>query len=303
MFHVKHLFMENLFECPKCSGNNLELFLECIDYTVSKERFKIDSCKKCGFKFTNPRPDSASMNRYYDSVDYISHSNTNAGIINKIYHLIKKLAIKNKIELIKNLKTGNNKLLDIGCGTGSFLGLLKKEGWEVTGIEPNEKAANLAKETYSISVVGEEKVKSFIKESFSIITMWHVMEHVHNLKQRIIEVFDLLEKNGFAVIAVPNYTSWDAKHFGSHWAAYDVPRHLYHFSPASIKELFTESNFRHIKSLPMKFDAYYVSMLSEKYKGSTFKLFKAFFLGMYSNIKAKNDSEKYSSVIYIFQKK
>ena len=295
--------MENLLECPKCYGSNYEIFLQCTDYTVSKEKFTIVSCKKCGFIFTNPRPDIVSIGKYYESEDYISHSNAKAGSINKIYHFIKKIAIEKKIRLIENLNPNKKTLLDIGCGTGSFLGMIKNHGWMATGIEPNEKARETAIKIYSVPVFDEQKLKSFPKESFSVVTMWHVMEHVHNLKQRIIDIYNLLEKNGFAFIAVPNYTSWDAKYYGKLWAGFDVPRHLYHFSPETIKELFKQSNLEHIDSLPMKFDSFYVSLLSEKYKNTSLKLIKAFFVGLYSNIKAKNDAEKYSSVIYIFQKK
>ncbi len=294
--------MEELLNCPKCNGPDFENFYRCKDYTVSGEYFYIISCKSCSFKFTNPRPGIASIGKYYESEDYVSHSNTNKGLINKIYHFIKKIAINKKIELLNSHCKGNKKLLDIGCGTGSFLGIIKDHGWNVCGIEPNDKAREMGINSYQIPVYGEEKIKNFSPESFSAITMWHVLEHVHNLKERINEIYNLLEKNGVAVIAVPNYTSWDAKHYKSNWAAFDVPRHLYHFSPDSIKDLFKEVNLHHVKSYPMKFDSFYVSMLSEKYKNSSLKLIRAFFNGMWSNLKAKNDAEKYSSVIYVFQK-
>ena len=295
--------MENLFACPKCKDSNFEPFLQCIDYTVTKEKFNIVSCKQCGFKFTNPRPDINLIHKYYESENYISHSNTNSGVFNKIYHLIKKISIKNKIQTIEELKPKNKTLLDIGCGTGSFLGSIQTRGWKVIGIEPNGKARKAAIDDHSINVLDEIELINLPKNSFSVITMWHVMEHVHTIKQRIHEIYNLLESGGYAIIAVPNHTSWDAKHYGEYWAAYDVPRHLYHFSPQTIKELFNESNLKHLKSLPMKFDSYYVSLLSEKYKNSFLQPLKALVIGWYSNLKATNNAEKYSSVIYIFQKK
>ena len=294
--------MENLFACPKCKDSNLKPFLQCVDYTVTKEKFNIVSCKQCGFKFTNPRPDIKLIHKYYESESYISHSNTNSGIFNKLYHFIKKIAIKNKIRIIEGLQPKNKTLLDIGCGTGSFLGTIQRKGWYVKGIEPNEKARNKAIETHSINVLNENELISLPKNSFAVITMWHVMEHVHNIKQRTHEIYNLLETGGYAIIAVPNYTSWDAKYYGEYWAAYDVPRHLSHFSPQTIKELFNDSNLKHVKSLPMKFDSFYVGLLSEKYKNSFLQSPRALLIGLYSNLKANKNPENYSSVIYIFQK-
>ncbi len=294
--------MENLFACPKCKSSDFKPFLQCVDYTVTKEKFNIVSCKQCGFKFTNPRPDSKLIHKYYESENYISHSNTNSGIFNKLYHSIKKIAIKNKICIIEELHPKNKTLLDIGCGTGSFLGAIQTKGWNVKGIEPNEKARNTAIETHSINVLDETELINLPKNSFSVITLWHVMEHVHNIKQRTYEIYNLLETGGYAIIAVPNHTSWDAKHYGEYWAAYDVPRHLSHFSPQTIKELFKDSNLKHVKSLPMKFDSYYVSLQSEKYRNSFLQPLKALLIGLYSNIKANKNAENYSSVIYIFKK-
>jgi 2-polyprenyl-3-methyl-5-hydroxy-6-metoxy-1,4-benzoquinol methylase len=295
--------MEVLSNCPKCHGAGFSSYLTCKDFTVTGELFNIVSCNQCGFLFTNPRPDSNSIGKYYQSENYISHSNTKKGIVNKIYHFIKKIAINSKIELLEGLKPASKRLLDIGCGTGAFLGEINKRGWDATGIEPSNDARQFAIKTYGISVFGEEKLQELKPGSFSIITMWHVLEHVHQLKNRVEEIYNLLEKGGYAIIAVPNHTSWDAANYKELWAAYDVPRHLYHFSPQSIKELFNIHNLTHIQSLPMQFDSFYVSMLSEKYKGSTLGIVSAFFSGLFSNLKAKNDAEKFSSVIYIFQKK
>ncbi len=295
--------IERLTACPICNHSTFVPFIKCTDYTVTKEEFGIVSCNQCNFKFTNPRPDESSIGRYYESQDYVSHSNTKSGIINKIYHFIKSIAIKNKIRLIEELLPKNRTILDIGCGTGSFLGAIKEKGWSVSGIEPNQNARNLAINDFSIPVLPELKLDNFNQNTFSVITMWHVLEHVHKLKERISEIYSLLETGGYAIIAVPNCTSWDAKHYSSHWAAYDVPRHLYHFSPDDIKNLFGQSGLRHIKSLPMKFDSFYVCMLSEKYKKvGGIGMIKAFINGWKSNTRAGKDAEKYSSVIYVFRK-
>lgn len=295
--------MEELKKCPVCNHEKFDLFKTCIDYTVSKESFAIVNCLNCGFKLLNPRPSANELGKYYESDDYVSHSNSKKGIINKIYHFVKFRAIRKKIDLISSLKTKNKTLLDIGCGTGDFLGKAIENGWTGVGIEPNEKARNTAISNYKSTVYGEEKLSGMSTNSFSVISMWHVLEHVSDLNKRIRDINNLLEKDGYAVIAVPNYTSWDAKHYDSYWAAYDVPRHLYNFSPNIIKELFLKHNLQPTVSYPMKLDSYYVSMLSEKYKKSYAGLIRAFIVGFISNFKTKNDAEKYSSVIYIFQKK
>jgi SAM-dependent methyltransferase len=294
---------EQLTECPLCNGKKFELFLKCKDYTVSNDIFEIKSCLSCGFKFTSPRPDMDSIGKYYESQDYISHSNTKVGFINKLYHIIRSRSINKKTRFIENFKLTKKNILDIGCGTGSFLGAMKAKGWNVLGVEPNSKARKSAIDDFGIKVVEKLEQNTMLSHSFSVITMWHVLEHVHSLKDKLREIQTLLEENGIVVIAVPNYTSWDAKHYNEKWAAYDVPRHLYHFSPISIKSFFSEYGLQHIQSIPMKYDSYYVSLLSEKYKNSgAFIPLKAFIYGFISNSKAGTNAEKYSSVIYIFKK-
>lgn len=294
--------LEILQICPICRASSFKPILKCRDYSISKEEFEIVQCLTCGLRITNPRPDAQSIGKYYESEDYVSHSNTQKGLINKLYHIAKKKAIKNKISLIESLNPSGKALLDIGCGTGSFIGEIQKKGWTVLGVEPNEGARKIARKNYSIDVIPDNEIINQKVGSFNVITLWHVLEHVHNLRDRVEEIKKLLSTNGLAIIAVPNPESWDAKHYGKFWAAYDVPRHLYHFSPVQIKKLFSEVGFVHLKSFPMKMDSYYVSMLSEKYQSRSLGMIKAAINGFLSNLKAKNDAEKFSSVIYVFQK-
>ena len=293
--------METLSFCPNCNSQRFERYLECIDFTVTKETFTLVNCIQCGFKFTNPRPSAKEIDKYYDSEDYISHSNTAKGIINKIYHLVKTRAIKKKIHLIEDLNPSSKDILDIGCGAGSFLKGINDTGWTTTGIEPSKKTRNYCTDILNLNVLDEPFLKS-TNNKYSIITMWHVLEHVHELNARIEEIYRLLNPGGYAIIAVPNYLSKDAVKYEEYWAAYDVPRHLYHFSADIMKSLFTKHKLKFIKSLPMKMDSFYVSMLSEKYKKSSLQFPKALLSGLFSNISAGNDPEKYSSVIYIFSK-
>ncbi|MBL0103305.1 MAG: class I SAM-dependent methyltransferase [Bacteroidetes bacterium] len=293
--------MENLNACPVCGSTKFEKFLDCIDYTVSKKAFSIVSCSSCNLHFTNPRPGAAEIGPYYESKDYISHSNSKTGLINRVYQTVRSYSLKKKVELINSLAS-KGALLDIGCGTGEFLFAAKNNGWNVKGVEPSPAARKMAIDNYKLDIVGEESINTLNPASFEIITMWHVLEHVHELKKRIGELHKLLKSGGVAVIAVPNMNSYDAKHYKEHWAAYDVPRHLYHFTAPVIKKAFEQEGFRFDRSLPMKFDSFYVSMLSEKYLRGKNGLLQAFLTGMKSNNAAGNNPEKYSSVIYVFKK-
>ena len=292
--------MESLSKCPICEGENFSDFLACTDYTVSKKEFKIVSCDQCQFRFTNPRPGKDEIGKYYESEEYISHSNTSKGFINYLYQTVRKYTLIKKLQLI-NRQSEKGALLDIGCGTGEFLNTCEKGGWRVNGIEPGISARNFAKENYGLNVFPEEKIKEFEDKSFDVITMWHVLEHVHDLNDRLLDLKRLLKENGTLIIAVPNCNSLDASTYGRHWAAYDLPRHLYHFRPEDIEKAFKKINMRLNTILPMRFDSFYVSLLSEKYKSGKSKYIRAFWNGLRSNFAAIKTGKKFSSQIYILK--
>lgn len=290
--------------CPACFSPSLETVLSVVDYTVSKESFYIWHCTDCSLRFTQDIPDSIDITPYYQSNRYISHSDTKEGLINKLYHLVRTHTLKQKYKLIKkitNLPIG--KLLDIGAGTGAFANKMQKNGWDVIGLEPDETAREQAVKKYQIQLNSTDNINQFENATFNVITLWHVLEHVHDLKEYWNYFNKLIVSKGQLIIAVPNYTSSDAKHYGKFWAAYDVPRHLYHFSPKSIELLASKHGFI-LKSIhPMWFDSFYVSMLSEQYKNGKPNLLKAFWNGLISNYNAILDKRKCSSIIYVFDKK
>ncbi|MGM0612482.1 MAG: class I SAM-dependent methyltransferase [Bacteroidota bacterium] len=292
--------METLDKCPVCDNEQIDDFLHLKDWFLSKEDFTIGQCNNCGFLLTNPRPSPDELGKYYKSEEYISHSNTNKGFINGIYKFVRAYTIKQKYQIIKVYKPGS-KILDIGSGTGEFLNFCKHSKWEVQGIEPDEDARNFSIQEYGLPVNEEEYLQDLQDESFDVITMWHVLEHVPDLNERMQTIYRLLKNKGIIVIAVPNPESYDAKYYGEHWAAYDVPRHLYHFKQKDIQKLAAKHNF-HVKDVyPMKFDAFYVSMLSEKYKNGKVNYWNAIRKGIKSNFKAAKNTN-YSSVIYILGK-
>ena len=293
--------MEQISNCPVCQNNTFEKYLEVQDYTVTQEKFQVVNCKSCGFKFTNPRPDQNEIGEYYKAESYISHTNTSKGFMAKIYHAVRKYTLKGKLNLINSLYPQKGKLLDVGCGTGMFLNEARENGWKVNGIEPDLGARQIAEEI-NYTTIKTEILASFQNEQFNIITMWHVLEHVHLLNETVDWLKERLSESGALIIAVPNHESKDAEIYQQQWAAYDVPRHLYHFSQKSITQLFEQKGFRLEKTLPMKFDSFYVSMLSTKYQTGKINYLKAFMDGLKSNFDAGTHNGNYSSLIYIFKK-
>ncbi len=248
---------------------------------------------------TAPQPSAEILPQYYQSEDYISHTDSKKSIIDRLYQVVKAIMLKRKIRLLETFYPQKGNILDIGAGTGDFLKAAQKSGWKIHGIEPNEKARKVA-ENKNISL--NKDTKKFHEGQFEVITLWHVLEHIPDLKNQIAELERLLKKDGVLIIAVPNFKSYDAKYYKEFWAAYDVPRHLWHFSKNAIETLFGAADFKLIKTLPLKFDSYYVSLLSEKNKSGKSNFLKAFQIGWMSNLKAHSSGE-YSSLIYILKKK
>ena len=292
--------MLSLEKCLVCGSNQFEPFIVCKDHTVTQEKFSIVSCKMCGFKFTNPRPDNVVIGDYYKAEDYVSHTNTKKGVVNKLYHLVRSYTLKKKIELVSSC-VPRGTILDYGCGTGMFLVACKEAGWNTIGMEPDDSARKIATDQDLSVYSNKDNVSAFINEKqVEAITLWHVLEHVTDMPDTLAFFKLKLKKEGVLIVAVPNHVSYDAEYYKEFWAAYDVPRHLHHFDLKSMTSLLENNGFKLVETKPMKFDSFYVSMLSEKCKTGAVNLIKAFWIGLLSNLKAK-DSNSYSSTIYIFK--
>ncbi|NRT14477.1 2-polyprenyl-3-methyl-5-hydroxy-6-metoxy-1,4-benzoquinol methylase [Flavobacterium sp. 28A] len=276
---------------------NKKHFLTVKDHSVSKEIFELYYDEELDMLITSPQPSLATLGKYYESPDYISHTDSKRSLFEKAYHFVKNIALKNKLNLINSLQPQKGSILDIGAGTGDFLSVAKQNGWKTVGVEPSEKAKQIAS-SKGVSFV--EKTSELGNHSFDVISMWHVLEHVPNLDEQIKELKRLLKPDGSLIIAVPNFKSFDAQHYKTFWAAYDVPIHFWHFSKKAIKMLFEKEGMELEKVLPMKFDSFYVSLLSEKYQSGKMNYIKAFFIGLQSNLKAKRNLE-YSSHIYVLK--
>jgi|SRR5690606_15323640 len=265
------------------------------DHSVSREDFELVYNSEYDWYKTNPVP--SDLNRYYQSEDYISHTDSKRSLFENIYHFVKQFTLNQKERLLSSYVSGKGNLLDIGAGTGDFLAFARSKNWQVTGIEPSSKAKELAlkKEVYFV-----ESTQDLPTNSFDVITMWHVLEHVEDLEFQVRELKRITKPGGYIFVAVPNYKSFDASYYKEYWAAYDVPRHLWHFSKKSIEKLFSENDFVLKRTRPMYFDSFYVSLLSEKYKSGKMNFIKAFFIGLVSNIRGLF-SKEFSSHIYILK--
>lgn len=290
---------ERLDSCPICSKPEFKNKLIVEDKSVSRESFAIVQCAGCGFQFTNPRPDSAEIGRYYESDDYVSHNSGAAGLINQAYKVARFFTMRRKVGLLNKLAPRRGRLLDYGCGTGHFLAAAKSAGWQVAGLEPNARARDEASQRLG-QPIGQESLSSFEPGTFDAITLWHVLEHVHLLNETLAQLTALLKPDGVLLIAVPNVESLDAQHYRELWAAYDVPRHLYHFAPKTMAQLLKKYKLSVRQTLPMPLDAYYVSMLSEKHRaerdGGLVTVLKT---GYKSNRYAAQHEGQYSSLLYV----
>ena len=289
-------------ECPVCSSRSIDPLLTVKDHSVSKEDFVIWQCRNCSLRFTQDVPDEGSIGSYYQSADYISHSNTNKGLLNKLYQGVRKFTLGQKADFIISKTRPQGNLLDVGAGIGAFADTMKKRGWKVTGVEQDEGARGQAKKLFQVDLQTPDTLDQLSPKSFDAITLWHVMEHVHSLHNYIETMKELLSNGGKIFIAVPNYTSLDSDIYKTWWAAYDVPRHLYHFSPKSVSKLVEQHGLKVSSVHPMWFDSFYISLLSSKYRSGKLSWMGAAFNGLRSNIITLFNKERCSSVLYVVEK-
>lgn len=296
MSHVIHYTA-----CPVCKTSPVVSVLEVKDHSVSKEVFTVASCPSCHLRLTQGVPCETAIQRYYQSDAYVSHTNTRKGLIHFLYHIVRSFTLNRKVQLVRHFTRRNTGMhLDLGAGTGAFVNAMDKAGWNTIGLEPDKGARETAVTTFNVSIYPSDNLFQLPDKSYDAITLWHVLEHVHQLHETVGKLSALLSKEGKLFIAVPNYTSGDAHHYQANWAAYDVPRHLYHFSPDSMRILLQQHGLRLLAVRPMWFDSFYVSMLSEQYKGGS--VFSGVLQGLLSNVRAVLKRERCSSLIYIAER-
>lgn len=291
-------------KCPLCKSSAIKKRFACVDEFATGEQFDIFECTACGLAFTQNVPDEKEIDRYYESPTYISHSNTSKGFVNRVYHIVRRIMLQKKarkVEMLTGLKNG--RLLDYGAGTGHFARLMETRGWSVTAIEKNGKARELALKEFGFEMLPVEALSAIKDKELDVVTMWHVMEHIQEPDRMWDELHRILGDKGIAIIAVPNSASYDALKYKEHWAAYDVPRHLWHFTPSTIAQWGEKHGFVLDGQYTMPFDGFYISMLSEQYKDSRLHTIRGFWNGFKGWLLQCRRSSASSSIIYVFGKR
>lgn len=290
--------------CPLCCESSINKRFTCKDFFATGEEFDIYECPACGFVFTQNIPDEKEIGRYYESQAYISHSNTKKGVFNKVYHIVRSIMLQRKASLMEQLTLlKNGKILDYGAGTGYFARTMAKRGWDVTAIEKSPQARELALREFGFEMFPEEHLKKIADREFDIVTLWHVMEHIQDLDGFWDELYRIIDDSGIAAIALPNCKSHDAAAYKENWAAYDVPRHLWHFTPMTVMRWGEKHGFILERQITMPFDGFYISMLSERYKGSRLPGIRGLWTGFRGWLATSTRREASSSIIYVFRKR
>lgn len=289
--------------CPICEKTTFSDHLICTDYFATNETFELKKCNSCGFVFTQNFPIERFIGKYYEVPNYISHSDTKTGIVNYLYHFARNFMLKRKCGLVvSESKLAKGSILDYGAGTGYFLNTIHQLGWEALGIEKSATGRDFAKKEFSLDLKTPEELSLLPGESFDVITLWHVLEHIENLEEVLLQFKHILKPNGVLIVAVPNSESYDADYYKEEWAAYDVPRHLWHFSSKTIELLTQKMGFKLISKRGMPLDAFYISMMSEKNKGNKFAFISGMMVGLRAFVASFTNTDKSSSVIYTFKK-
>lgn len=288
-------------ECPICGASSFRVVRQAPYFRGDGEKFGIVECEGCGFWMTSPRPGDEDLASYYPEEGYISHSNQQRSLTDKMYHSVRQIALKRKVGLINNLVPERGNLLDFGAGTGHFLAEAQKQKWHVAGVEPSPEARKQARSNFNIDVEAPEEWE-WHDEEFNVISLWHVLEHLPQLNEHMAHFHRALIAGGFLIVAVPNHDSVDARHYQEHWAALDVPLHLWHFKKQNLQDLAQKHQFSLQRIQNMPFDSFYVSLLSERIRTGRQRLLTAFWQGLKSNLKGYSDKNM-SSLIYIMQKR
>ncbi len=289
--------------CPQCSSEDITLLFRCTDYFTSKKIFPVFRCTACGFTFTQDSPEESEIGMYYESEDYISHTDMAKGFSNKLYRIARKIMLTRKRDLVEKITTlQTGRILDIGSGTGYFASAMKESGWEVKGIEINEKARNFASSHFDLDVISPNDMPLLKTNSYDCITLWHVLEHFHDPVKYLSEIKRILKPRSACIVALPNFDSFDAKYYKSAWAAWDVPRHLWHFNPSTFRVLAEKEGFSFEKITTLPFDVFYISQLSEKYKGGLMGFLKGISKASVFSCLALFKKERTSSLIYTLRK-
>ncbi len=295
--------MPDLHRCPACSANRIVDLFRARDYLVSGREYLIRRCEACGMGWTADPPPEEEAGGYYLSGEYISHTDRKKNFSDHLYHLARNYMLGRKHRLT-TLVTGKHSgsLLDVGSGTGYYAAYMKERGWQVSAIEPNDQAREYSASHFSLSVTTPDRIEDFATGSFDCITFWHVLEHLYEPGQWLNEVRRLLKDDGRCIIALPNFSSADAEWFGKRWAALDVPRHLWHFTPDALQKFVGARGFNCERIVPLPLDLFYISSLSYRNNGNRLPLARGVLTGLFIALRNLLRKEKASSLVYLISK-
>jgi len=266
------------------------------DHFFSQEVFEVLPSRHEGVLETFPKLNEQELSGYYNHENYISHQTKGKSLFDKAYQVAKRYMTKRKQNLVLRFHQ-EGRILDIGTGTGDFIRSFNSKDWDRYAIEPNK---NLHDSLNKNGIEILDDLEEITQHNFDVITLWHALEHIPDLEGTLKNIQAALNPGGTLIIAVPNFKSYDASFYKTYWAAWDVPRHVWHFSKSGLISLCEKFNFEFVTTSPLLLDAFYISMVSEKYRKSN-HILRAFWVGLYSNLQGMFKNE-YSSFIYMFNK-
>ena len=294
----------SIHTCPVCDGTRLQRALTCVDHCASGEMFHLCRCADCGFLFTQDFPDEQEIGRYYDFPQYISLTDDRRGLVNRMYHRVRTHMLNRKAKLvIREAHRPTGSLLDVGTGTAYFADRMARAGWQVEAVEKSPEARQFALDKFGLKVKSPDEMGDFGVGQFHVITLWHVLEHIQDVGGALDAYHRLLADDGILLLALPNCSSFDARKYGAYWAAYDVPRHLWHFTPDSIQRFALRHGFVMTERRPMPFDAFYISILTEHHMRHTLPVARGMLTGCAAYFSSLVHKERSSSMTYVFRKK
>jgi len=272
------------YNCYICKTSNYKPYVTIKDI-LNINSFTIAQCD-CGFCFVNPRPSEKELKKYYHTDDYLPHSK-GKGVLFLLYRIVQKISFYNKFLLLRNLKEKITHL-DYGGGDGRFSNYVNSK----------ENATSSFYDPYYKNSLNAD----FKKKEYNIITLWHVLEHAYDLDILFENIEKSLENRGKLVVAVPNFDSLERNIYKENWAAYDLPRHLYHFNNISLEKLLRSKGYKIIDKKRMLFDTFYISILSSM-KISNISVIKSLFVALFISIKVIIKGPEFSSsLLYVCEK-
>jgi len=232
--------------CNLCGANDTELiYVERDRLLKLPGSFHLVRCRQCGLLYLNPRPTPEEMKFYYPT-DYAPYSIAPEDEYSRITRLDRSYGYWKRARAVIAARPQGGRLLDIGCATGNFLHMVRRLGpWEVYGLDISPEAAEYARQRFGLDIfIGEVAQACYPSAYFDAVTLWDVIEHVHDPKGTLVEIHRILKPGGLLLISTPNLWSWDARIFGRYWVGLDAPRHLFIFSPATLQKLLQKTGFR-----------------------------------------------------------